>query len=498
MFKKTMSYISILTILSTLITFQATTAFAAFHSGSDTNTVDSEIGEDDYDYDYDYDDDYEYDWYGDDNYDYNYEDYQDYNWDTENWEEWGEGEDWDSYWDEYQWEEGEWDDMALGYYDFYYEIEDLFWMVEEIDNLYAEYTELGVEMPADIEEGLSKVSADLTAILANEKISPLYDIARDAIEYDDDYEYDSYLSEAWEVDYSADLEEIFDILDEFWMTYPWDSIDMAWQSLDVYWFQGDMKTEMEYMLEELTVAQTFVDALVSLGITDKQTLKAIANLEPLVPEARIVLDKMIARVDEGLDDPEEMDEFWDILDSTGEVFLKNLEIVGIYFENHPEDADKLMELIPDESAMVMDWLYGDPFEDDYNYYEEDYHEDYNKYYGDIEDPYMDEFFMKNMDQSMMDEIFRNVSSVLMEELSAYLEDEIADAIIANVMNSMDVFGEDLANGYLKNQAAVLKKMDFDVKDAKYHEVELEELANRTKATVIPDKYKSDIEELWEN
>ncbi len=452
--------------------------------------------------------DYDYDWYNDDydyDYDYGYEDWDDYNWDTEEWDDWEwddgkwEEEDWDDYWYDYEWDEGEWDDMALDYYDLYYEIEDLFWMAQEIEMIYQEYGYMGVEMPADVEQELARVSADLEEILSNEKISPLYDLARDAIEYSDEYydygyEQQTYLDEAWNVDYSADLEEIFDILDSFWKTYPWGVVDYAWQNLDVYWFEGDMRAEIEWILGDLDIAETFVEALTILEIDDPFVIKAITNLKPLAPEARVVLEKMLEKIDAGLDDPYEMNEYWDILDGLEMAFMDNLDILSMYLEENEDVAEQLLALIPEEAVIVESWAYGDP------YYEEEYNfeDDYNKYYGDIQYDYVDDFFMENLDEAMMDEIFRTVSSVLMEELAVYLEDEIADAIIANVMNSVGVFGEELANSYLDNQAAVLKKMDFDFHDVQYYEKELEELANRTKETVIPDAFRFKVEELWED
>lgn len=518
MLKKIMSAFTAIAVLASVWALSLTTAFADEGMADfpkeykDVYDIEGELPdgwtlaeppEDDYYYDDQAFDDYS--WYEDDTYDY---DWQDYDWEFEgikgmdmemdmemkNWSD----EEYEIYWDGYEWEENAWDDQAYGYYDLYQEVDELIWLLNEIDIIYEQYAAEGVDMPTDINDGLTAISEEANNILNHEKLAPLYDLARDGIEGGGDYEplEKDHLDDLWNADYSGDLDLLLQTIGEFWSQEPWGLVDYAWDNLYGYYSAVDVRSEIEWMLEDLSIVATFVEALVSLEINDFRVKWAVDNLEALIPEAQSTLEEMLALADQN---QVEMDVYWGILDDIGMIFYDNMEAINEYFDEHPDALEELYGLVPAEDIdVIVFWLEEPLMEPEY-----DFEGDFDKYYGGIEYEYEDgkdfeTVFADTFEEDLYDEIIRSINARLMEELVPYFEDMISKAIIGNIMSYMDVLGEEIANGFLENQSAILEKLDFDISNAGGLKDELKALHERVKSTVVPDNFRVELEKALEN
>ncbi|MEK7085506.1 MAG: S-layer homology domain-containing protein, partial [Patescibacteria group bacterium] len=129
-------------------------------------------------------------------------------------------------------------------------------------------------------------------------------------------------------------------------------------------------------------------------------------------------------------------------------------------------------------------------------------EDFKNYYGknskmgEMGDEFVNELTAK-VKQEFLDEIMRTVSDQLMTELSGYFDDQTTKDMIGRIMNNIDVFGEELGNDILENQAYVLKRIEkFDPETSQYKRDKIEELYDRSKNTVIPEKYREELANIW--
>lgn len=536
MLKKIMSAVAAIAVLASVWALSLTTAFAQETDGSGDTSTDTTVDvsgdtgeagfpeeyEDVYDAegdlpdgytlaeppedeqgDYYYDDDYYYDWYDDGSYDYDWQDYEWNDWEDIETDDWTD-EDYDAYWDEYEWEDAEWEDMAYGYYSIYDEVDFLVALLDEIDMIYQEYTLAELEMPADIADGLVKISEETYKILENEKLAPLYDLARDTIESSAEYSYEeqqAYYEDAWAVDYSADVDYLLQAIYDFWDQDPYAMLDYAWDYLDSYYYSWDVRTEIEWMLEDVVFVESFVDTLASLEVDDFQVSWAIDNLVALMPEARLTLEEMLAVADQSETDEyyyEMLDLYWDILDGIEMVFYDNMQVIAEYLNENPDKLDELYNLTPEGADMILAWL-EEPIEPEYNY-----EEDFEKYYGDIEYEYDDGedfeavFSDTFKEEDLYDEIISKVSGRIMEKLAPYFEDIIAKAIFTNIMTYMDVLGEDIANAFLENQTVILETLDFDIENTGDLKDDLKALHERVKSTVVPDSFKDELEKAIED
>lgn len=125
-------------------------------------------------------------------------------------------------------------------------------------------------------------------------------------------------------------------------------------------------------------------------------------------------------------------------------------------------------------------------------------EDFKDYYDEVGDEFIDEL-TAGIEKEFLDEVMRAVNNQLMIELANYFDDQTTKDMIERIMGSINVFGEDFGNELLENQAYVLKRVEkFDPKEADYKRDTINDLYERSKNIVVPDKYKEELANIWFN
>ncbi len=253
--------------------------------------------------------------------------------------------------------------------------------------------------------------------------------------------------------------------------------------------------EVDDTLAQIVVAERFLDAVEKITIERKDVLKKIENLRELIGKAKTALENIREKLVAGVDDSEEMDKYWKIVDHTGQKAFNDLRHIVKFFDKHEDLRKQLEEMIPEDLKAVREWL--EEFEPEDNEFKDSTNQRFKEYYGDITKDY--DYFVKelteNLKQELYDEIMHKLPKNLMEAIAPSLGDETAKEIVSKLMNGLNVFGDDLTKDLLSDQAEVLKNTDFDADKAKFAKDKIKDLIKRIKKTVIPKKFKKDLNDL---
>ncbi len=262
-------------------------------------------------------------------------------------------------------------------------------------------------------------------------------------------------------------------MEEFWWDDPWMIIQDAWESSHTMKFVEEMKREIEMMSEELEKAGKVVDALKGLNIAEEQVREAVEDFAELVEKVTGILEEMKSKLDDSDLEPEDMEEYWYVMDNIGETADKTLKKIFKYLEKHPEKYDELSKDVKD---MLEEWRHGIGGKRDYG-------NEFGEIYSELD---IDELTRK-IKEEVMEEVMRHISEELMEKLAPYLDEDV----IIGLLNNIGALG-DVGNELLSNTAETYAEIEESGLTP-----ELQELAEKTKNTLIVSSVKDHLIEKWE-
>ncbi|MFH1534016.1 MAG: S-layer homology domain-containing protein [Nitrospirota bacterium] len=262
-------------------------------------------------------------------------------------------------------------------------------------------------------------------------------------------------------------------MEDFWWDDPWMTIQEARDTSHTMKFVEEIKREIEMISGELEKAGDVVDALEGLNIEKEQVKKAIENFSELVGKATGVLEEMKSKLDEPELEPEDMEDYWYVMDNVGETANKALDKIFKYFEKNQNKYD---ELSSDVRNLLEQWRFGIGGKKDYG-------NEFGKIYSELD---VDELTRK-IKAEIMEEVMRNISEELMEKLAPYLDEDV----IAGLLNNIGALG-DVGNELLSNTADTYAEIEESGLTP-----ELQELAEKTKNSLIVSSIKDHLIEKWE-
>jgi exonuclease VII small subunit len=264
-------------------------------------------------------------------------------------------------------------------------------------------------------------------------------------------------------------------MEEFWWDDPWMTIQEAWEASHIMKFVEEMKREIEMISSELEKAVVVVEALERLNIDEEQVRDAIKDFSKLIEKATEILEKMKSKLDDPELEPEDMEEYWYIMDNIGETVDKVLKKIFKHFEKHPEKYDELSEDVKD---LLEQWKHGIGGKANYR-------DKFGEIYPELD---VDELTRK-IKEEIMEEVMRHISEELMEKLAPYLDEEV----IASILNHIGALG-DVGNELLSNTVETYAEIE-DIPSGLTPE--LKELAEKTKNTLIVSSLAERFKEKWE-
>jgi len=264
-------------------------------------------------------------------------------------------------------------------------------------------------------------------------------------------------------------------MEDFWWDDPWMTIQNAWENSHTMRFVEEMKNEIEMMSEELEKAGDVTEALKELDVDEEQVEKAIEDFSELVEKVTGILEEMKSKLDDPELEPEDMEEYWYVMDNVGKTADKALKKIFNYFEEH---KNKYNELSDDAKKVLEQWRHGIGGKADYG-------NEFGEIYSELD---IDELTRK-IKEEVMEEVMRNISEELMEKLAPYLDEDV----IANIVNNIGAFG-DMGNELLSNTVEAYAEIEEIPSGLT---PELEELAEKTKNSLIVSSVKDQLIEKWE-
>jgi hypothetical protein len=393
-----------------------------------------EAARDQYDDDYD-DDGYYYDPYGDyDGNEYEDEGYQGYS---------SYGYENASYLDFLQLEEN---------------VDELWWILDTLEEVYYAYDEAGAVMSDSLDVALYEMELEVESLL--NLMETILELGPSS--GDDDI--------MWA------HEQFYDLMSRG----PWELMDYAFQDLDSLCYYEDVEMELEYLIEDLANFKVFIDGFDELGVDDEDVSESVEVLKDLVGDVRYRVETIYEKY---LDGDVSSDEAWEVLDSLRDVeiiAMDNMEVIVEYLIEHENLLDELFEFIPEQTDMVLSWVYDwdpeEPMEDD----------DYcgaGEYYD-----YTDEGYL---DDEEFEEMIRYIPSYLWDELVALFGEDGAEEFLLEILREIETYG-DLGAEFLENYSDVQHELDFNVEDFRYHGERLMGLLEDLDALYIPDEYVEEV------
>jgi len=225
-------------------------------------------------------------------------------------------------------------------------------------------------------------------------------------------------------------------------------------------------------------------------VKDTSTLQDIREVLDVVGKAETMLDEMEAMLD-STENSEDLKDFWDDLDSLGKYIEPRFENVINYVEGN----ESKLNLSADDKALMEDLLSfegedrgGDRLNDAYN---EDVASILNGNY--------------ELDEDTINELIQMITSTVMDSLSQYIDEDLADQIMGNILANLEYFkaekfGDDFANDLLNNGNTVFAQMsgiDFENVEGSSGD-DLEDLYEEFKALPIPEEeLAGEAADYWE-
>ncbi|EKD92840.1 MAG: Tenascin-X, partial [uncultured bacterium] len=388
-------------------------------------------------------------------------------------------------------------------------------MESEIGRIRQEYTEAGLETPADVEDILGGLEADLDEVLSLiDDADTLYEEVNQEVKdiraISDPEELKVALEDMWSLqeDLNYGREDIQYSMQDFWDSEPWRELDWIRENAHQMGQVGGMVEEIGFMKEEIGGAQDFVSIVKGLNIKKSNVSKSLGELDKLVTKGLEVLTKMEGFINAGgmSKDPRKMEELWQMLDRIGPAAEKHMDVVISYLEDNQELVDTLSE---DDKSLVEQFM-EEGFGPEEEFGDDEKLSTFETAYADM--AYGGEVDMEalvaQIRADVLEEVTRRVTKEVMAQVAQYLDDDLAGKILTNVMNNLNVFG-DKGNKFLENAGEVLEvveQVDFEEQGEALVEenpeledemTTLEDLQEETKTEVITSAVSDDLKETWD-
>lgn len=249
-----------------------------------------------------------------------------------------------------------------------------------------------------------------------------------------------------------------------------------WQKEHNEFFAENMKLEIENLEEMLEMAKEMTGELEK--VDDEKVADARDNLNILIEKAVGVLDQMKDLADEDIE-PEKFDQFWVVMEDISKAADEHMAVIMAYYEENQKEFEELdedlQEFITMEGEHEAEKVDKEQFKDVYR-------------------TVLDEKTLKQVanfvDKDVMEEVMRNISTKLMEELAPY----IGEDAVKEILGKIDIFG-DKGETLLANSSDVydqIAKIDFTNASEN-----LKNLAEQTKNTLIVSELKDRFAAYWE-
>jgi|GEM_PF-6980123 hypothetical protein len=262
----------------------------------------------------------------------------------------------------------------------------------------------------------------------------------------------------------------------------WEFLENLYNAFDSFWSSQWIQEELMWVNEELDVLEEATDVLE--GLLSSRGQANLDDIQEAIPKVQEIVDDMEDFVDENQDNMESleraMEDMWYSLDRAADYIDPKIgvlidEVLSIGLETLLSDEDDLKAV----QELIYRHHYGYNGDDDY-YYDKDFHyDDYagGPQYGDpcgqrcghFEDAYgMDvteqikQYITADIEK-IVDDIVQNVTSVVMEQVIQYVDDEVAGKILQDIMKNFDHLGNH-GEEILEHKTAVLEgtsQIDFD-------------------------------------
>ncbi len=299
-----------------------------------------------------------------------------------------------------------------------------------------------------------------------------YEKYKEGSTYEDfeDYEYEYVGEEKYFEDEYYESEEYEKAMEDYQKQME------EWQKEHNQFFVENMKMEIENLEEILKMAKEMTEELEK--VKDEKVADARDNLNILIEKAVGVLEQMKDLADEDIE-PESFDQFWVVMEDISKAADEHMAVIMAYYEENKKEFEELDEDLQEFISM----------EGEYESEKVD-----KEQFKDVYRTVLDEKTLKQVanfvDEDVMAEIMRSISTKLMEELAPHIGEEA----VKEILGKIDIFG-DKGEILLANSSDVydqIAKIDFTNASEN-----LKNLAEKTKNTLIVSELKDRFAAYWE-